>query len=187
MKKISTTLLIALLCLAACKKSSDSGSGNTSSTFTANVNGKATTFNVNSATLLRSQDDNEKRLDITGTSTDKTKRLIITLGMETYKGTGMTVKSYVLNPFPEDDPNTPDVDESLTTQGFTTYSTSLGGNSWLTDTYNEQGLFTVTACDSAHTTISGTFQTTLKDFSEDTVVLSVTDGKVANLKYSVLN
>jgi len=189
MKKISATFLLGALALyfTACKKSDGSGGGSSSSTFTATVNGKATTFNIFQATLLRSTQTNEKRMDIGGISTDKTQRVIITLGIETSNGSGMTVKPYALNPFPEDDPSTPDVDESLTTQGFTTFSTSLGNNSWLTDVYNEDGLFTVSACDSAHTTITGTFQTTLKDFNTDTVVFSVTNGKMTNVKYSVLN
>jgi len=186
MKKILSIPLIGLLCFTACKKS-DSSSNKTSSTFTATVNGKATTFNIISATLLRSQGANEKRMDIAGTSTDNSKRLIITLGIETYLGTGMTVKSYVLNPFPVDDPSTPNIDESLTTQGFTTYSTSLGNGSWFTDVYNELGSFAVTACDSAHTTITGTFQTTLKDLNTDTTVVSIKDGKLSNVKYTAMN
>src|SRR5450631_1347600 len=118
MKKTVFILLAGILFITSCKKS-NSTSG--SSTFTATVNGKATTFNVLAATLLRSQAANEKRMDISGTSTDNSQRLIITLGMETYLGSGMTAKSYTLNPFPVDDPNTPNVDESLTTEGFTTY------------------------------------------------------------------
>lgn len=184
MKKALFILLTGVIYFTACKKSDSSG--NSSTTFTATVNGKTTTFNISQATLLRSEAANEKRLDIVGTSTDKSERLILTLGIETSKGTGMTVKPYVLNAFPEDDPNTPE-DESLTTQGFTTWSTSLGNGNWFTDVYNEQGLCTVTACDSAHTTISGSFQTTLRDFSTDTVVVSIKDGKLSNVKYIVEN
>lgn len=189
MKKNLAMFLLGALALyfTACKKSDGSGGGNSSSTFSATVNGKETTFNIFQATLIRSTQTNEKRMDIGGISTDKTKRVIITLGIETATGNGMTVKPYVLNPFPEDDPATPDVDESLTTQGFTTYSTSIGNNSWLTDVYNEDGSFTVSACDSAHSTVSGTFQTTLRDMNTDTVVVSLTSGKMTNVKYSVLN
>ncbi|HVU57889.1 MAG TPA: hypothetical protein VHD83_22665 [Puia sp.] len=186
MKKISAMFLLGALCFTACKKS-NSSTPTTDATFTATVNGKETTFNIFQATLIRSTDTHEKRMDIGGISTDNTKRVIITLGIETDQGNGMTVKPYVLNPFPEDDPGTPDVDESMTTQGFSTYSTSLGNNSWLTDVYNEDGLFTISACDSAHTTVSGTFQTTLKDFNTDTTVLSLTNGKMTNVKYMVLN
>jgi len=75
MKKSLTLLFFGILCLTACKKSS-SGSN---STFSATVDGKAATFNVSSATLVRSTASNEKRLDITGISTDNSKRLIITL------------------------------------------------------------------------------------------------------------
>jgi hypothetical protein len=185
MKNSAFVLLAGILCITACKKSNSSS---TSTTFSANVNGKATTFNVVSATLLRSQADNEKRMDITGLSTDKSQQIIFTLGLETSQGSGMTVKSYVLNPFPPDDPNTPNIDESLTTQGFTTYMTSLGNGNWFTDIYDEQGIFVISACDSAHTTVSGTFATTLTD-SNATPAISVviTDGKISNLKYMVLN
>lgn len=175
---------VGISCFTACKKSDSSS--DSSATFTAKVNGKATTFSISQATLIRSEPDNEKRLDIVGTSTDKSERLIITLGMETSQGTGMTVKPYVLNAFPEDDPNTQE-DESLTTQGFTAWSTTLGNGNWYTDIYHEQGLCTVTACDSAHTTISGNFQTTLRDFNTDTVVVAITEGKLSNVKYTVLN
>lgn len=185
MKKTLFILLAAAgtIYFTACKKSD---SGNPGKTFTATVNGKVTTFNISQATLIRSQSANEKRLDIVGTSTDSSKRLIITLGIETSQGSGMTVKPYVLNAFPEDDPNTPE-DESLTTQGFTTWSTSPGNGNWFTDVYNENGLCTVTSCDSAHTTISANFQTTLKDYNMDTVVVSITNGKLSNVKYTVMN
>ena len=186
MKKSLSILLVGILCITACKKSNSNNNSN--STFTATVNGKATTFNVISATLVRSQASNEKRMDISGTSTDSSKRLIITLGLETSLGNGMTVKSYVLNPFPVDDPSTPDIDESATTQGFSTYSTNLGNGNWFTDVYDEQGLFVLSACDSAHTTVTGTFQTTLTDNNTTPATsIVITDGKVSNLKYTVLN
>ncbi len=184
MRKLFFPLLMASLVFAACKKSNSSGAS--SSTFTASVNGKATTFNIFQATLLRNTSSNQKRMDIAGTSTDNKQRLIFTLGMETAAGNGMKVKSYVLNAFPEDDPNTPE-DESLTTQGFTTLSTPLGNNNWLTDVYSESGLFNLTSCDSAHYTVSGTFQTTLRDYDTDTVVYSITNGKMTNVKYMVVN
>jgi len=186
MKKLLSILLVGILCITACKKSNSNN--NSSSTFTATVNGKATTFNVISATLIRSQANNEKRMDISGTSTDSSKRLIITLGLETYLGTGMTVKSYVLNPFPTDDPNTPNIDESATTQGFSTYSTTLGSGNWLTDIYDEQGSFVISACDSAHSTVSGTFQTTLTDNNANPAIsIVIKDGKLSNVKYTVEN
>ncbi|MDO6432907.1 hypothetical protein Q4E93_20025 [Flavitalea sp. BT771] len=184
MKKSTSVLLIATLFFTACKKDS---STKTSSTFTASVNGQATTFNVFQATLLRSTGDNEKRMDIAGTSTDGSKQFIITLGIETATGNGMTVKSYVLNAFPEDDPSTPNIDESATTQGFTTYSTKMSGGGWLTDVYNEQGLFNLSSCDSTNHIISGTFQTTLRDMTSGDIVVDIKDGKMSNIKYTVMN
>ncbi len=185
MKKITALLALGVILFASCSKSKDSAASG--KTFEATIDGKSYVFNINSATLLRSAADNEKRLDIAGTSTDGSKRLIITLGEETSQGNGVSVKTYVLNPFPEDDPNTPNVDESLTTQGFTTYSTSLGNNNWLTDVYNENGSFQVTSCDETNKVISGTFHTDLVDFSTGTVTIKVTAGKIANVKYTVLN
>jgi hypothetical protein len=187
MKKLFTVVIAGIVCVTACKKSNDANT-NSGNTFTATVNGQATVFNVKAATLIRSQNDNEKRMDITGESLDSSKMLIITLGLESYLGSGMTVKSYVLNPFPVDDPNTPDVDESATTQGYTTYMTSLGNGNWFTDVYDENGTFVLSSCDSAHTLISGSFQTTLTDSNSlPATIVTITAGKISNLKYSVLN
>jgi len=187
MNKCLPILCAGILFVAACKKSSDSNS-NSSTTFTANVNGKATTFNINSATLIRSTAAHEKRMDIQGISTDNSKRLIITLGLETDLGTGMTVKTYTLNPFPDDNPATPNIDESATTDGFSTYSTSLSNGNWLTNVYDEQGSFILSACDSTHSTVSGTFQTTLTDNTVSPAAsITITGGKCSNVKYRMLN
>src|SRR5450432_1777106 len=124
MKKIYLLLLVNLLLLGSCQKSvsdfdpsTSQGTGTTptpptnpAGSFVSTIDGKQFSFGVTAATLVRSQPANEKRLDITGTSTDGTRRLIITLGEETYQGNAITVKKYILNPFPEDDPSTPDID-----------------------------------------------------------------------------
>jgi len=185
MKKLTVLLVLSSFLFVSCSKSKDSAAPG--KTFEATVDGKAYVFNIISATLLRSAADNEKRLDIAGISTDSSKRLIITLGEETSVGNGVSVKSYVLNPFPPDDPNTPNVDESLTTQGFSTYSTSLGNNNWFTDVYDENGSFQVTGCDATNNVISGTFQTTLTGMNIGSATVKVTAGKINNVKYTVLN
>jgi hypothetical protein len=186
-KKANATGIAAITLFTACQKSSDSAAAG-GTAFTATVNGKNITFNLTTATLLRSVNTNQKRLDITGTSTDGSIRLIITLGEETAVGNGVSVKAYVLNPFPPDDPSTPNIDESLTTQGFTTYSTSLGNNNWFTNVYDENGSFTVCACDSNSKTVSGNFQTTLTDnYNNPGTVITITNGKMTNIKYAVLN
>jgi hypothetical protein len=185
MKKAIILLMTISLCVSACKKTNDTAAAS-SSTFEAKIEGQKIVFNVTASHLVRSAVDNEKRLDITGTSTDGSKRITLTLGEETSVGNGVTVKKYVLNAFPEDNPNTPNIDESLITQGFSSYGTSLNGN-WLYNIYNEAGSFTVTSCNSSSTIISGTFETTLTDMNDNTIVIHITEGKMNNIKYTVLN
>ncbi len=198
MKKIYFLLISSVLLLSSCQKSisdfdpsSTQGGGATnppgSGSFEATVNGQKVTFKLYAATLLRSTATNQKRLDISAISADSSKRIILTLGEETASGNAFTVKKYTLNPFPDDDPATPSVDESLTTQGFTTYSTGLGSNSWLTSVYDELGSFTITSCDANSKLVSGTFETTLNDLLDPAVIIKITAGKITNIKYTVLN
>jgi hypothetical protein len=199
MKKIYLVLLSSLILVSSCQKSisdfdpsTPSGNpggtkpGNGSGSFEATIDGTKITFSITAATLLRSTSLNEKRMDITGTSTDNTKRIIITLGEETSQGNTMSVKTYTLNAFPDDDPATPNIDESLTTQGFTTYGTASGAN-WIYDIYDEKGSFTVTSCDESSKLVSGNFETTLTDMNDSTHVIKITAGKLTDVKYSVLN
>jgi hypothetical protein len=159
--------------------------GSASGSFEAKVNGQLTTFKVTSATLLRSTQLNQKRLDITGESTDGTKRLILTFGEMTATGNGMAVKSYLVRLFNDDDPNTPD-DESIDSDdGFTTWSEKIG-NSWVTDVFAENGTMTVSSCDASAKKISGTFN--VKDSSLTSGdVLNLTEGKFTNIGYMVVN
>ncbi|HTL08470.1 MAG TPA: hypothetical protein VL307_09450 [Chitinophagaceae bacterium] len=197
MKKTILVFLGSLSLLASCQKSisdfdpsTPQGSNGTmpagSGVFEASINGQSYSFTVVAATLLRSTQYNQKRLDIGGISKDNSKRLIITLGEETSTGNSMSVKQYVLNPFPQDDPATPNIDESNTTQGFSTYSTSLGNNSWLTNVYDEDGIFTVTSCDANTKLISGSFSSKLVDLIDNSVI-KITGGKITNVKYNVVN
>ncbi len=200
MKKIYFLLISSVLLFSSCQKSisdfdpsTNQGGGTTnppsgtSGSFEATVNGQKVSFKLYAATLLRSTATNQKRLDISAISADSSKRIIITLGEETALGNAFTVKKYTLNPFPEDDPATPNVDESMTTQGFTTYSTGLGNNSWITSVYDELGSFTITSCDANTKLVSGTFETTLNDLLDPAVIIKITAGKITNVKYTVLN
>jgi len=198
MKQFYFILLSAIIGLSSCQKSISDFDPSTpqggtnpppaggSGGFEATIDGQKYTFTIASATLIRSALYKEKRLDIAGITADNKKRLIITLGEETDQGNGVKVKKYVLNAFPPDDPATPAVDESLTTQGFTTYSTGIGTNNWLTSVYDEDGSFTVTSCDVAAKIISGTFSTTLTDLLDNSVI-TITAGKITGVKYTVLN
>jgi hypothetical protein len=199
MRKIYFILLSSVILLSSCQKTisdfdpstNPTGKPTTPTTasgsFEATVDGQKFIFNIISATLLRSTADHEKRLDMAGVSADGKKRIIITLGEETSQGNAVTVKKYVLNAFPEDDPATPNIDESATTQGFTTYSAGPGNNNWITNVYDETGSFTVTSCDASTTLISGTFETTLTDLNDSSIVIKITAGKITNVKYTVLN
>ena len=51
--------------------------GTASGSFEAKIDGQLTTFKVTSATLIRSTQTNEKRVDISGESLDGTKQLIL--------------------------------------------------------------------------------------------------------------
>jgi len=198
MKKIYLVLLSVLVIASSCQKSiSDfdpstapvtdpGGTKPGTGSFEASINGTKINFTITAATLLRSTTLNEKRMDITGTSTDGTKRLTITLGEETSQGNAMSVKTYTLNAFPDDDPATPNVDESLTTQGFSTYGTASGAN-WIYDIYDEKGSCTITSCDASTKLVSANFQTTLTDMIDNTHVITITAGKLSNIKYTVLN
>jgi hypothetical protein len=200
MKKIYFIAVTTIVLLSSCQKSisdfdpsTTQGGGTTippssaSGSFEATVNGQKIAFNLYAATLLRSTATNQKRLDISAISADNTKRIILTLGEETAAGNTFTVKKYTLNPFPDDDPATPTIDESLSTQGFTTYSSGPGSNNWITSVYDELGSFTITSCDSNTKLVSGTFETTLNDLMDPTIVIKITAGKVTNVKYTLLN
>ncbi|MDF2193008.1 hypothetical protein [Paraflavitalea sp. CAU 1676] len=204
-------LLLPLLCLAiaftSCKKeksidSSDpgaptSGGGNGGGNDGGNngpdgglevkLNGQTITFTVESATLLRSTQTNQKRLDINGLSKDGTKKIILTFGEETAVGNGMSVKTYKVKLFNEDDPNTPEDESDDSMDGFMTYGTKLGTNSWLFDVYSENGTFTITACNESAKKVSGTFKTTLSQMDDPTKKLEFTEGKFTNVAYMVLN
>jgi len=199
MKHVYLLLLSAIILLSSCQKSISDFDPSTpqggtpgtppagSGSFEATIDGQKSTFTIASATLLRSAVYKQKRLDIAGISTDNKKRLIITLGEETDQGNGVTVKKYVLNAFPPDDPATPAFDESSTTQGFTTYSTGPGNNNWITEVYDEDGMFTVTSCDVNTKVITGTFSTTLTDLNNTSSVIKITAGKINAVQYTVVN
>lgn len=183
MKNLSLVIASTIIFFASCSKGGDDGgSGNT---FSAKINGTSYTFNVEAATLLRSTTTSEKRLDITGTSTDGTTRLIITLGEATSVGNGISVKGYAIKLFNEDDPATP-VDESLdSNDGFLTFGTKVS-NSWVYGVHSENGIANISSCNEGATTISGTFQAVLTDLNDNSVI-TITAGTFYNIKYNVLN
>lgn len=183
MKKIFFLFAICIIVCLSCSKNSDTQSDG--STFEATIDGKKMVFKVVFATLLRSTSLNEKRFDILGRASDSTE-LGLTIGEQTSQGNGVTTKTYVLNPFPEDDPDT-SVDESIQyIDGFTTYTQYIN-NIWLTDLYDEKGAFHVTSCDANNHTISGTFESTLTGKSTGTATVVITAGKIDNIKYQVAN
>jgi len=182
MKKLFLLPLAALCLLASCKKSSTNSP--VSTTFSAKVNGTAHTFTVESATFIRSVADNQKRLDITGTSEDGNIRLILTIGEETSAGNGIVIGDHTVRLFLDDDPGTAE-DESIDSDAFVTLSTKIG-SSWLTDVYQQYGNYSITANNISGTTISGTFTGTLTSLGGGTNY-TITEGSFSNIKYTVLN
>jgi hypothetical protein len=183
MRKFFLLLLAAVCLLASCKKSS-TNTPTTSNTFTAKVNGTTHTFTVDAATFIRSVTDNQKRLDITGTSEDGNFRLILTIGEETAVGNGILTGAHPVRWFLDDDPATSE-DESIDSDAIITLSTKIG-SSWLTDVYKQYGQYTVSANNISGTTISGTFTGTLTSMGGGTNY-SITEGSFSNIKYTVLN
>ena len=159
--------------------------GTASGSFEAKIDGQLTTFKVTSATLIRSTQTNEKRVDISGESLDGTKQLILTFGEMSAVGNGIPVKDYVVRLFNDVDPNTPQDESQDSDDGFITYVTKIG-NSWVTDVYAENGIMKVTSCDASTKKISGTFN--VKDSSLTSgPVINFTEGKFTNVSYMVLN
>ena len=187
---------LVLLVLVSCQQEviddlgNNSGNNNNptlpSQSFEVKLNGTLTSFKVIQATLLRSIADNAKRLDIAGVSSDSSKRLVLTIGSTPATGNGVLIKDYLIRLFNEDDPNTPEDEGEDTEEGFLTYSTRLGTNSWVTDVYAENGIIKITANDASARTITGTFN--IKDSSlTDGTVINFTEGKFNNIKYLVVN
>lgn len=161
-----------------------------SGTFTVKINGMLTTFNIQAATLLRSVATSEKRFDLTGISTDGAYRLTITIGDSTSVGNNVGIGNQPVRLFLEDDPATPDIDESEDSYAFYTLSTSLGNNNWLTDVYRINGMINISANTPAATTgtITATFSGTLNDFNDPALNrFTFTEGIFTNISYLVLN
>jgi hypothetical protein len=182
MKKILFPLLSIAVLFFSCKKDSDSPTpGNT---FQLKINGTATTFKLMSATLISSTADNQKRLDISGTSEDGKTVFVLTIGEETAEGNGVTVGKHEVREFNDDDPNTPE-DETIDSDAFVTLSFYSGSN-LVTDVYAENGDITITADDESAHTVSGTFQQTLKSLNGGTDY-TISDGSFNNIPYIVAN
>lgn len=200
MRKITSILIIIFICfISSCQKEIsysdlsqqpapdiDPLSNTLSGGFSARIDGKRVDFTVISATLRRYTITNEKRLDMTGISIDNTKKITITIGEKNSVGGALTTKKYILNPFPTDDPLTPNIDESMYIQGYTIYGT-VSGVYWLFDIYNESGIFTVVSCDASTTLLSGFFETTLIDQANNSRIIKITDGVAKNIKYKIIN
>jgi hypothetical protein len=159
-------------------------------TFTVKIDGTLTTFNVTQATLVRSTTTDEKRFDLGGVSADSSKRIVITIGDTTSIGNNVNTGDHIVRLFLDDDPATTTIDESIDTDAFYTFSTSLGSGSWLTDVYRINGLINISANSPGTTTgtISGTFAGTLSTFSTpSTLAYTLTEGSFNNITYYVLN
>ncbi|HEX5149963.1 MAG TPA: hypothetical protein VFW07_00865 [Parafilimonas sp.] len=137
-----------------------------------------------SATLIRSIPDNQKRLDISGTSEDGKTVFILTIGEETASGNGVAISKHNVRLFNDDDPNTPE-DEGIDSDAFVTLSFYVNSN-LVTDVYAENGDISITNNDEDAHTISGTFQQTLKSLTGNSEY-TISEGSFKNIKYMVAN
>jgi hypothetical protein len=185
MKKLLFPVFCLLLIVSSCSKNKDDN--NSTGTFSVKLNGQSINFTVESATFVRSASTHEKRLDITGLSSDGTKKLTLTFHEGTHEGNGITVKSYTIRIFNEDDPNTAADESDDSMDGFISYGTKFGNNNWLYETYAENGTFTVTSCNESTKKISGTFNISLVNLNDNSDVVEFTEGKFSNVTYIVLN
>ncbi|HYK46318.1 MAG TPA: hypothetical protein VEV83_14165 [Parafilimonas sp.] len=172
------------LCVSffSCKKDSESPTPQT--TFQLKLNGTLTTFNINSATLIRSTATDEKRLDIVGTSEDGQTVFVLTVGEETASGDGVSVGQHDVRLFNDDNPDTPE-DESIDTDAYVTLS-FYSGSTLITDTYAENGDITITGNDEGAHTVSGNFQQTLASLTGGTDY-TISEGSFNNIQYTVVN
>ncbi len=153
--------------------------------FEATLNGQKKTFTIESAILYQSEDFDEKKLDIVAASSDKTVKLAISFAQSPHTGDAMRVKSYLIQFAMEDDPATPNVNESeLSFEGLISYGVKVGSN-FVFSGYRQQGLITVSECNEASKTVSGSFSGKLINLSDNTVV-TITEGKFSQVKYTVI-
>lgn len=158
--------------------------------FHVKINDTLTTFNIIASTFIRSTATNEKRFDLTGTSTNGYYRLTITIGAPTAIGNNVGLGPQPVRLFLEDDPATPDLDESQDSYAFYTLSTSLGNGGWLTDVYRIKGVINIAANTSNTTTgnITATFSGTLNDIDDPTLNrYTFTEGGFTSISYMILN
>lgn len=190
MKRLLFSALALTLFFTSCsKKDKNNDDTIADNSVQVTINGEKTNFSVESATLIRVEEFDAKRLDISCVSSDKQHRVILTVGNYVLEGNNIDVKTYNIAMFTQDDPATPDIDESEndTDDGLFTYSKKLGENNWLTDIHTVKGKIVVTANNANDKTISGTFEMDLKDMDTQASEFKFTEGKFNNVKYMVLN
>lgn len=177
-------LMLLSILFASCSKEKNESTANANS-FEATLNGKKTTFTVESAILYQSQDLDEKKLDILAESSDKTVKLAISFAQSPHTGDAMSVKNYLIQFAMDDDPATPGVNESeMSFEGAIIYGVKVGANYVYTGN-RQQGLITVTESNESAKTVSGNFSAKLLDLSNN-IVLTITEGKFTQVKYTVI-
>jgi hypothetical protein len=186
MKKLILPVVAFLLLLtSSCTKdkdddSTDSGKG----TFEARQDGQLVKFNIESATLILSESTSEKRLDISGLSTDGSKRVVLTFYEEVGTGNSVSAKTYDLWYWNNDNPNTSADESEEVMDGLFTYGMKLGAN-WMYDVFGTQATLVVSQCNESSKKISGTFKCKLIDLSDDSIYTEFTEGKFSNVVYTV--
>lgn len=189
MKRLLISALALTFFFASCSKKDKNDDTLSDNSVQVTINGEKLNFSVESATLIRVEEFDAKRLDISCVSADKQHRVILTVGNYVLEGNNIDVKTYDIAMFTQDDPSTPDIDESEndTDDGLFTYSKKLGENNWQTGIHTVKGKIVVTANNATDKTISGTFEMDLKDIDTQASEIKFTEGKFNNVKYMVLN
>jgi hypothetical protein len=182
--------LCAIFFLGACQKGVSDELGTASKVlqyFEVKVNGQLTTFRVTTSFLVRSVADNQRRIDLGGISTDSLQRLTLSIVEPLSTGTTIPARTYTIRMYNLDDPAT-GPDESINSKdGYTTYGTRLNSaDIFTTDIFMENGTITVTSCDDATKTISGTFSIQEKSLAGPSLV-NFTEGKFTNIRYTLFN
>lgn len=184
MKKICFFLCLTVV-LISCTKDENAASGYAPAIFEAKVNGVDTRFEIESASLIHSEDYNKKRMDIAVFSPDRNTKLVLTFTQTPAYGKGMSLKNYPIRFRLEDDPLTSNLDESVATIDGQLMLGQRNGDRYALVPHPQQGSISVHSCDEAVFVISGTFECNLQ--KQDGEFLNITDGKFSNIRYLYLN
>src|SRR6478752_4590155 len=102
MKRLIFSALALTMFFTSCsKKDKNNDETIADNSIQVTINGEKINFSAESATLIRSEEFNAKRLDISCISADKQHRVAFTIANEVLEGNNMEVKTYNIALFTE--------------------------------------------------------------------------------------